>query len=67
LQLGSAETGATLRLPAIIMPMGAVLRTGIEAARSLSDPNKRFPLKLTPPKVLRLPTWLLCEVPSAAA
>lgn len=57
-------TGATLRRPAT---MGAVLRTGIEVARSPSDPNSRLPLKLTPPNDLRLPTWLEWDVPSAAA
>ena len=39
--------------------------TGMEAARSPSDPNIRLPVRLLP-KALREPTWLRWEVDSSA-
>ena len=67
LQAAPLSAGAACRRAAIIGALGRMPCTGIEATRSPSDPNRRLAVKLRPPNVFRLPTWLECEVPSGAA
>ncbi len=61
------STGTTCRRAASRGRLGRMPCTGMETARSPSDPKRRLAVKLRPPNVFRLPTWLECEVASGAA